>query len=198
MPRIGNYICAFAVFTVISFGQTSAPAPVGGVETEWDLKKLLDSLSAGARRLKPMIDQANPQNWQDAQGGRSYIPQWKGAQDQIQYFAQTAEKFAREPERLTIALETFFRLQALESSITSLNEGVRRYQNPAVADLLQGALVENMNNRERLRTYLTELAQTKEQEFAIMDKEAQRCRGSVSRQPPTPRTAAPKPRSKSN
>jgi hypothetical protein len=58
-----------------------------------------------------------------------------------------------------------------------------------VADLMQGSLLENLNNRERLKSYLTELAQTKEQEFKIMDKEAQRCRGIMTKQPP------PKPRS---
>lgn len=185
-------VCALLV--VASALQAQSPQPAGGVESEWDLKKMLDALSSGARRLKPLIDQANPQSWKDADAVRSYAPPWKSAQNEIQYLANTAEQLAKEPERLTLALETFFRMQALETSVSSLVEGVRKYQNPAVADLLQAALVENLNNRERVKSYLIELAQTKEQEFKIMDREAQRCRGIMNRQPPTP--AGARPRSK--
>ena len=55
-----------------------------------------------------------------------------------------------------------------------------------MAELLDGTVRENSNNRERLRQYLNGLAQTKEQESQIMDKEAQRCRAILSRQPPPP------------
>ena len=166
--------------------QVQTTQPSGGVESEWDLKKMLDALAAGARRLKPLIDQANPQTWKDPQAAQAYTAQWKSAQSEIQYLGTSADKLVKEPERLTLALETFFRLQALETSVSSLTEGVRKYQNPAVADLLQGALVQNLNLRERLKAYLTELAQTKEQEFKIMDQEAQRCRGIMNKQPPAP------------
>ncbi len=185
-------VCALLAAASAIFAQSAQPS--GGVESEWDLKKMLDALSAGARRLKPLIDQANPQNWQDAEAVRSYAPPWKSAQNEIQYLSNTADQLAKEPERLTLALETYFRMQALQTSVASLIEGVRKYQNPAVADLLQSALVENLNTRERVRSYLVELAQTKEQEFKIMDKEAQRCRGIMNKQPP-PASAA-KPRSK--
>lgn len=188
MPRVTTIgallLAAFAVEgqTPPAPGGQSA-APQGGVESEWDLKKMLDALSAGARRLKPLIEQANPQTWSDTLSARSYTAQWQGAQSEIQYLALSADKLIKEPESLTIALETYFRLQALDRSVSSLIEGIRKYQNPAVADLLQSALVENLNNRERLKAYVTELAQTKEQEFKIMDKEAQRCRGIMNRQP---------------
>jgi hypothetical protein len=185
---------AAALLAVAFTAQAQTAQPAAGVESEWDLKKMLDSLSAGARRLKPIMEQANPQTWRDAQAAQSYSAQWKSAQNQIQYLNLTADKLVKEPERLTIALETYFRLQALETSVSSLVEGIRKYQNPAVADLLQSALVENLNNRERLKTYLVELAQNKEQEFKIMDKEAQRCRAMISKQPPAPGGA--KPRSK--
>ncbi len=185
----------YCIPTLILAAITSAaqtPPAQSGVESEWDLQKLLAALSAGTRRMKPIMDQCNPQTWRDTEAARSYSPQWKGAQNELQYLTLTAEKLARDPERLPVALETFFRLQSLETSVSSLIEGIRKYQNPAVADLLQGALVENQNNHERLKQYLTELAQTKEDEFKVMDKEAQRCRGVMSKQPPS----AVKPRSK--
>ncbi len=183
-------VCALMLAAFAAQAQPQ-PAAAGGVESEWDLQKLLDALSAGSHRIKPILDQCNPQKWQDSQAGQSYAPQWKTAQKELQYLTLTAEKLAKEPERLPVALETFFRLQALESSVSSLIEGIRKYQNSAIGDLLQSALVENHNYRERLRRYLTELAQTKEEEFKVMDKEAQRCRGIMSKQPPS----VPKPRS---
>jgi hypothetical protein len=72
-------------------------------------------------------------------------------------------------------------------------EGVRNYQNPAVGDLLLGVAAENSENRDKLRQYITDLALTKEQEFEVADKEAQRCRGMLSKQtPPKPPVAAKK------
>jgi len=71
---------------------------------------------------------------------------------------------------------------------------VRRYQNPAVGDLLVSVVSANSANRDQLRQYVTDLAQTKEQEFQIVDGEAQRCRGTLMRQPPAKSApAAPKP-----
>ena len=192
MTRMMTYAGVLMAAAFAAQAQTAQPAT--GVQSEWDLKKMLDGLSAGARHLKPIIEQANPNTWRDSQGAQAYSTQWKSTQNEIQYLNITADKLVKEPESLTIALETYFRLQALEASVSSLVEGIRKYQNPAVADLLQSALVENLNNRERLKAYLVELAQTKEQEFKIMDKEAQRCRGLMTKQPPAPGSA--KPRSK--
>ena len=101
-----------------------------------------------------------------------------------------AQSLRKQPEKLTLALETLFRLQAGESQVNSLVDGVRRYQNPAVGDLLVSVVSANSANRDQLRQYVTDLAQTKEQEFKIVDTEAQRCRGSLSSRPAP---AAPKP-----
>ena len=186
----GLLIAAASIAPAQQSTQPASAGPQAGVETEWDLRKLLDALVAGAARLKPLMDQVNPQNWADKQGAANYLPQWKSAQNEIQYLTHSTQELAKEPERLTLALETYFRLQAIQNAIGSLNEGVRTYQNPAVADLLQGAVAENSTNRERLKAYITELAQTKEQELKIMDKEAQRCRGMLTRQP-TPAPSKP-------
>jgi hypothetical protein len=162
-----------------------------GTETEWDLRKLLDSLSAGAKKIKPILDRANPQNWTDASAKQSYGAQWKTAQNEIQYLTMATETFSKQPERLTVALETYFRLQAMETTLSSFDDGMRKHGNPAVADLLEATVRANSENRERLRQYIVELAQTKEQECQIMDKEAQRCRATLSKQPPTANRAKP-------
>jgi hypothetical protein len=84
-----------------------------------------------------------------------------------------------------------FRLQSVEAMMTSMIEGVRKYQNPAIADVLRSMLTNNMNHREKLRSYIVELATIQEQEFEIANKEAQRCRAELLRKPagssrPTP------------
>ena len=187
-----KYVCLCAFAALAARGQ-SQPAQAG-VESEWDLKTQLKTLTAAAKRMQPIFEQADPKNWRDPQAGQSYVAQGGAAQDEIRYLNGVADQLAKDPERLTLVLETFFRMQAVESSTSALIEGVRKYYNAPVAELLQAALVEHKNNRERLRVYLVDLAQTKEQEFTIMDKEAQRCRAFLTKQPPP--APASKPRSK--
>ena len=164
---------------------TSQAAP--SVSAEWDVSPTLDALSAQAKRLKPILDQLTPQEWVAKGAPDTYVQPWKRAQDELAYLVDSAKAVGKQPERLTLALDTYFRLQSLEMRLNSLVEGVRNYQNPAVGDLLMGVLAENSANRDKLRQYITDLASTKEQEFQIVDKEAQRCRAVLEHQP------APKP-----
>jgi len=161
----------------------AALAQNSGVQAEWDISKTLDSLSSQAKRLKPILDQLTPQEWVAKGAPDAYVAQWKGAQAELGYLVDSAKALEKQPERLTLALDTYFRMQSLETRLNSLVEGVRNYQNPAVGDLLFGVLAENSTNRDKLRQYITDLAATKEQEFKIVDQEAQRCRGVLSRQP---------------
>lgn len=180
-------LCAILLASA-GWAQTAAQA--SGFESEWDLRKLLTALTDGARRLRPILDQSDPGKWSDSTAAQSYSPQWKTALSEIQYLDTTTAAFAKQPERLTLALESYFRLQAMETTLSSLMEGMRKHGNPAVADLLAGTLRANAGNRDRLRQYISELAQSKEQECQVMDKEAQRCRAILSKQPPPVRERA--------
>ncbi len=162
-----------------------------GVATPWDTTPMIASLSSQAARLKPILDQLTPKEWVAKGAPDAYIAQWKGAEDELGFLTDSAKALEKQPERLPLALDTYFRLQSLELRLNSLVEGVRNYQNPAVGDLLIGVAAENSANRDKLRQYITDLATTKEQEFEIADKEAQRCRGSLTKQTPA-RPAAPK------
>ncbi|SRR5258706_9622669 len=173
--------------------QATAPQ---GVTAEWDISQMLDALSSQAKRLKPILDQLNPQDWVARGAPEAYVSQWRGAQSELIYLTDSAKALEKQPERLTYALDTLFRMQSLEMRLNSLVDGVRNYQNPAVGDLLVGVLGENSANRDRLRQYITDLAAAKEQEFQIADTEAQRCRGALGKQAPA-KPAAP-PRKKSN
>ncbi len=133
--------------------------------------------------MKPVINQVQPADWQSQGASQTYIAQWKAAQAQLQYLLASTDAFSRQPERLPLGLDAYFRMQALESIFGSLGEGVRKYQNPALASIMQSVVAENSTNRDRLRQYLQDLAAQKEQEFEVADREAQRCRAALLQQP---------------
>ena len=170
------------------------PAQAQGVSAPWDISQTLMSLAEQTQRLTPILDQLTPQQWEKKGAPAAYTSQWRNARNEVGYLLGAAQSLRKQPEKLTLALETLFRLQAVESQVNSLVDGVRRYQNPAVGDLLVSVVSANSANRDQLRQYVTDLAMTKEQEFQIVDTEAQRCRGTLTRQPPArPAPAAPKP-----
>jgi hypothetical protein len=162
--------------------QSNTP-PSAGLESQWDVQKLLESITAGARRLKPLVDRADPEKWNYSDANQSYVAQWNTAENEIEYLIGAAQNFSKQPEKLSLALETWFRLDALENTISSLADGVQNHSTPALADQIRSTLAENSASRERLRQYLLNLANQKEQEYQIMDKEAQRCRAMLTRQP---------------
>jgi hypothetical protein len=158
-------------------------AQSAGVSSEWDVRKLLDNLDLQAQHLKPIIDQVKPEAWASKGAPAAYVGQWKTAQTELHNLLSSSDALSKDPEKLTLALDTYLRMQAMESTLGSLIEGIRKYQNPALADLTQSVVTENSNNRDRLRSYLRDLAAQKEQEFQIADREAQRCRGMLLNQP---------------
>lgn len=162
----------------------------------WDTSKVVAAFASQAGRLKPILDQLKPQEWAAAGAPQIYITQWEDVRKELDYVTQSAKSFENDPERLTLALDTYFRWQRLAGDLGSLVEGVRHYQNPAVGDLIVAVMGENSSNRDLLQQHITDLAAQKEQEFTVVDQEAQRCRGVVTHTPaPAPqRPAAAKPK----
>lgn len=186
--RLSALLLSLALSLAASaLGQTpsNAPPPASdsGVATEWDARKMIDALSQQATHLKPIMDQVQPAAWESKGASATYVAQWKMAQAQLKYLIASADAFARDPERLTVGLDAYFRMQTVESALGSLVEGVRKYQNPALASMMQSLVAENSTNRDRLRQYLQDLATQKEQEFEVADREAQRCRAALLQQP---------------
>ncbi len=177
-----------ATFFLVAAAAWAQSSP--GVTPGWELKKQLDGLVAQTRRLTPLLEQVKPQDW----GADGYREQHKSAQAEVEYLARSAAALALEPEKMTLALEAFLRLEGLERMLDSLSEGVRRYQNPALAELIQGTISENLVHRARLRNYLTELVATKQDELRIANEEAQSCRtAAMSRAAATTKKPAVKP-----
>jgi hypothetical protein len=183
-------ISLFCLSVALARGQTpegaqpagDQPASDQGVASEWDARKLIDALSTQAQHLKPVIDQVQPADWASKGASETYAAQWNSAQAQLKYLISVSEAFSRQPERLSLGLEAYFRMQAVDSTLGSLTEGVRKYQNPALASIMQSVIAENSTNRDRLRKYLQDLATQKEEEFQVADREAQRCRAALLKQ----------------
>ena len=183
--------------------QTTAPQQTAQptVAPSWDVSKVVAAFSNQAARLKPILDQLKPQEWVSQGAPQTYVQQWQEAKTELGYVGDSARSLEQDPERLTLALDTYFRWQRLAVDLTSLVEGVRHYQNPAVGDLVVAVLGENSTNRQLLQQHITDLAAQNEQEFAVADREAQRCRGAVTgapARPPARKPAAPKTAPKPN
>lgn len=153
-----------------------------GLPPEWEVRKNLNALVEQVRKLKPILQGVKPEEWKGAP--ETYTKQWKSIMSELDYLIRSSGELSRQPDSLSLSLETLFRMQSMESMVGSLEEGIRTYQNPALADLLRGAVTNNAIHRETLREYIVQLAAAKEHELKIMDEEAQRCRAQLSRRPP--------------
>jgi len=173
------WACAAALY-----GQAQPPQqPSAGLEPEWDIGVILQEMSDHAGRLLPMLDRIDAKAWIEKGASDTYAAQLQSSKDQAMAFADGARDLARNPEMLSASLVLLFRMQGLETMLGSLEEGIRKYQDPAVAQALASLEAENGANRDRFQTYIVNLATEREQQFQVMDREAQRCRGIVTAQP---------------
>ncbi len=179
--------------------QSGSPVPVpagqgssDGLQNAWDVRKAITDLQKDTVGFRPLLAQLNPQSWAETKGASTtYILQWQSAQQQLNDVITVTNLFAQKPESLSQGLDTYFRLEALETTERSLAEGVQHYDTRANAEKLNTMIARNFTNREHLREYLRELAASTEQNFRIADGEAQRCRSALSQQgaPPSTRKA---------
>jgi hypothetical protein len=163
---------------------TARQAPAAGLENPWDVRKIIADLQNTSANLEPFLRQINPQEWYDKKGAPStYIVQWQSAQGQLNDIMAVTKLFAQKTESLSLALDTYFRLEGLDVVERALAEGVGRYDTPANARSLNTLIAHNFDSRERIRGYIRDLAATTEENFRIADSEAQRCREMISKQP---------------
>ena len=163
---------------------TPAQTSSAGVETAWDAHKIIDAVNRANREMKPVLASLNPQDWYEKKGAPStYVIQWQTAQRQVSDVEITAQRFAQKTDSLPLGLDVYFRLEALETTARSVNEGAKKYADSTPAAKLTALLAASFDGRQRLRDYLRDLAADQEQNFKVADAEAQRCRGMISREP---------------
>jgi hypothetical protein len=162
---------------------SSIPKPAG-LESAWTLRTILDDLMKDNEKLEPLLAQMNPQEWVAKKGASDvYVQQWQIAHTQLNEVLAASKLLAQRTESLPLALDDYFRLEALEVTSRSLEEAVTRYGDRFTADQLNGLIARNFSRRERFRDYIRDLAATSEANFKLADDEAQRCRGIISREP---------------
>ena len=180
---------------VVSIALWAQPAP--SVPAPWDVSKSVNELAAQVAKLKPVLAQLTPQTWVEQGAPEAYVAQWKSSTQELDYLAQAARELEKQPEKISAALNLYFRLQAIEWRLESLAEGARKYQNPAAGDQLAEAVGVHATQRDQLREYITDLAAQNEQQLAVMDREAQRCREAQNGARPAPAAAPAKRNTKS-
>ena len=167
--------------------QSSNP-PAAGLEPAWDIAVVLQEIGVHAARLLPVLDQLDPPAWAAKGASDTYVEQLESSKQQTRALAGEAKALARTPEKLSGALQLFFRLEGLETMLDSLAQGARKYQSPQVAQSLAAVFGEGGANRERFRAYIVNLASEREHQFEVMDREAQRCRATLTAPTPPPNT----------
>jgi hypothetical protein len=185
----------FPLVSISLYGQAQGPtAP--SVPASWDVSKSVGELAAQVAQLKPLLAQLTPQDWVDKGASTAYVAQWQGARQELDYLDQTARVLEKQPEKLSAALDVYFRLQGVEWRLQSLSEGARKYQGAAAGDQLAQAVGADATKRDQLRQYITDLATQNEQEFAVVEREAQRCREDKNTPRPAPAPAKKSTRAK--
>ena len=160
--------------------------------SDQQLLTLLRSVSAHALNLLPLLDQVHASDWVSRGAPETYALQLASARRQIQGIEADFTALASHPDHMQDCMRALFRVQTFHRSLDTLLGGLRKYQNPALADLIQSVAAEDQEDLGKLQDYLLELANQKEQEYLVVDHEAQRCRAILSREPATPRKNAPK------
>lgn len=161
------------IFLTLSF---AALAQQAGVAPEWEARRDIPALPEKIKKLLPVLQQLHPEQWVAKGASDAYVQQWKSVQAEAGYLQTTVDSLAKQPDKLTLALEAYFRMLAIETRMGNLVEAIRKYQNPALADLLQSMAADNLTARVGLQQYITDVATQRESEWKIMESEAQRCR----------------------
>ena len=182
MKRAG----AILVFSLAAWSLRAQNASAG-METPWAIAPVFQELGDHATRLLAELSKINSNAWVEKGAPETYGEQLQSCKVQAQALAGGAKALARNPEQLAPSIELFFRIQALETMLTSLEEAMRKYDTPAAAQSLAALEAEAAPNRDRLQRYIVSLAADREQQLKITDQEAQRCRALLTA--PTPATA---------
>lgn len=144
---------------------------------------IFNGISQRAARIEPMLQQLRPNEWVAKGAPDTYVTQWNSELQQLHAIEGDMTALAQHPDQMTECIKALFRVQAYRQALNSLLEGLRRYQNPPLAELIESVAAEDQSNIDRLEQYVLDLASEKDQQYAVVDAEAQRCRAALSRQP---------------
>jgi hypothetical protein len=168
------FLCCVA-FSPMATAQQSTPDP--------QIVATFNAISAHAARIEPMLQQLKPNDWVAKGAPDTYVTQFNSAIEQIHAIQSDMAALAQHPEQMTECMKALFRVQSSHQALISLIGGLRRWQNPALAELIESVAAEDRADLDHLEQYVLQLANEKDQQYAVVDSEAQRCRATLSRQP---------------
>ena len=171
-----------------AFSYQQPQVNITGVQTPWDARNIITRLIGDNEHFEPVLDGIHPAAWVLKGASPVYSQQLQQAQQQIRDVVNTAKSLSLKTDQLSLALDLYFRLEALDSTARSLEEGVRRYADRPSGDKLAELIAHNFTAREQFRDYLANLATSEEQNFKVADEEAQRCRAMISKEPAPKKT----------
>jgi hypothetical protein len=167
--------------------------PTAASMSDEEVAAIFSRISQRAARIEPMLEQLHPNDWISRGAPDTYLAQWNSIRQQFTAIESDMSDLTQHPDRLTDSMNALFRVQATHLALGSLMGGVRKYQNPALADLIESVAAEAGGDIDRFEKHLLEMSAEKEQQFTLVDREAQRCRATLSRQPAAPAGTNRKP-----
>ncbi len=153
----------------------------GGVLPEWELRPRIRQIGPDVARLAPLLNKLQPEKWIAAGAPEAYRRQWKDCLDAIPQIEAAAAAFAARPLQLSLAVETLVRVEGLLQHAASISQAVRRYQNPAMAEILDGEVLAAGASRDWLRQHVLDLSRHREIELEAAQSEADRCRAQLAK-----------------
>jgi hypothetical protein len=162
-----------------------AAQQIAGVENNYDARKLVQAAIQADQDLKPILANLNPRDWYEKKGAPStYNLQWQTAQDELRYVEIAGNMVLQHVDSLPPLLDLYYRMEALELTARSLDQGAQQYAPRQDADKLDRWVGHGFEVRRRMREYIQDVATSLEQNFKIADEEAQRCRAAITKVPP--------------
>ena len=71
---------------------------------------MLQNLEEQARRLTPIMTEIQPAEWIAQGAPQAYVEQWTHTKADLQYLLDDNAALVKKPERLSLALDTYFRI----------------------------------------------------------------------------------------
>jgi hypothetical protein len=158
-----------------------AQEDVGTMPT-WEVAAIAENLEAQTEQAEQILTGVKPEEWPQA-GAAAYAAQRETLLVELAHLRNSARAMASAPERLPLVVDTFLWIDRTNSMMASMTDGVRRYQNAAVADLLESARGQYSGAGEKLKEYMRQLAVSVDAQMQIAHEEAQRCRTELVTRP---------------
>lgn len=158
---------------------------IAGVETNYDARNLVQAALKSNADLGPVLANLNPKEWYEKKGAPStYTLQLQSAQDELRYVQIAGDRVLQKVDSLPPLIDLYYRMEALELTARSLDQGAQAYAARGDAERLDRWIGQAFESRRRMREYIEDAATSLEQNFKVADEEAQRCRAAITKVPP--------------